>query len=71
MHTSLLNISVMLLRGIGWITLNPGEMKTVEQPPGPDELSFGARGMRRVVEPGTFAIMVGENSEELLGRSYP
>jgi beta-glucosidase len=54
------------LRGFQRITLNPGETKTVELSLGPSELSFLNRDMRRVVEPGTFAIMVGGNSEELI-----
>ena len=44
------------------ITLQPGESKTVEFTFGPDDLSFLDRDMRRVVEPGTFKIMVGGNS---------
>jgi len=54
------------LRGFQRIALNPGETKTVEFSLGPSELSFLNRDMRRVVEPGTFAIMVGGNSEELI-----
>lgn len=54
------------LRGFRRITLNPGETKTVELPLGPSELSFLNRDMQRVVEPGTFRIMVGGNSDELI-----
>jgi beta-glucosidase len=54
------------LRGFQRITLSPGETKTVEFSLGPGELSFLNREMHRVVEPGTFAIMVGGNSDELL-----
>ena len=32
---------------------------------GPDELSFLNRDMHRVVEPGTFKVMVGGNSSQL------
>jgi beta-glucosidase len=53
------------LRGFRRITLNPGETKTVEFTLGPDELSFLNRDMHRVVEPGTFTIMVGGNSIDL------
>jgi beta-glucosidase len=53
------------LRGFRRITLNPGETKTVEFILGPDELSFLNRDMHRVVEPGTFTIMVGGNSIDL------
>jgi beta-glucosidase len=54
------------LRDFRRITLNPGESKTVELSLGPGELSFPNREMRRVVEPGMFAITVGGNSNELI-----
>jgi beta-glucosidase len=53
------------LRGFRRISLAPGEMKTVEFPLGFAELSFLNRDMHRVVEPGTFKIMVGGNSRDL------
>jgi beta-glucosidase len=53
------------LRGFRRITLNPGETKSVEFTLGPDELSFLNRDMHRVVEPGTFTLMVGGNSVDL------
>ena len=53
------------LRGFRRITLNPNETKTVEFTLGPEELSFLNRDMHRVVEPGTFTIMVGGNSIDL------
>jgi len=54
------------LRGFRRITLAPGETKTVEFPLGFEGLSFLNRYMRRVVEPGTFKIMAGGNSEDLI-----
>jgi beta-glucosidase len=54
------------LRGFRRIALEPGETRTVEFSLGPDELSFLDRDMRRVVEPGTFKIMVGGNSVDLV-----
>ena len=54
------------LRGFRRITLNPGETKIIEIPLGPDELSYLNRDMHRVVEPGTFKIMVGGNSVDLI-----
>jgi beta-glucosidase len=54
------------LRGFQRITLSPGETKTVELSLGPGELSFLNREMHRVVELGTFSIMVGGNSDELV-----
>ncbi len=54
------------LRGFRRITLAPGGTQTVEFTLGPDELSFWNREMHRVVEPGTFKIMVGGNSVDLI-----
>ncbi len=53
------------LRGFERISLNPGETKTIEFTLGPQELSYLNRDMKRVVEPGTFEVMAGGNSEEL------
>jgi len=53
------------LRGFRRIHLSPGETKRVEFTLGPDELSFLNREMRRVVEPGTFKVMLGGNSVDL------
>ena len=55
------------LRGFRRISIDPGETKTVEFILGPEELSFLNREMRRVVEPGTFKIMAGGNSVDLIG----
>jgi beta-glucosidase len=54
------------LRGFQRVFLKPGETKRVEFKIGPDELSFYNRAMLRVVEPGTFKIMVGGNSVDLV-----
>jgi beta-glucosidase len=54
------------LRGFRRFSLEPGETKTLEFTLGPDELSFLNRDMHRVVEPGTFKIMAGGNSKELI-----
>jgi beta-glucosidase len=54
------------LRGFRRVSLEPGEAKTIEFALGPDELSFLNRDMHRVVEPGTFKIMAGGNSKELI-----
>ena len=53
---------VMLLRGFERITLQPGEKRTVTFTIGPDDLSLINADMHRVVEPGTFDIMVGPSS---------
>jgi beta-glucosidase len=54
------------LRGFRRVNLEPGETKTLEFKLGPDELSFLNRDMHRVVEPGTFKIMAGGNSKDLI-----
>jgi len=54
------------LRGFRRVSLNPGETKTLEFTLGFDELSYLNRDMRRVVEPGTFTIMLGGNSVDLI-----
>jgi beta-glucosidase len=53
------------LRGFRRIALAPGETRTVELSLGFDELSFLDRDMRRTVEPGSFKLMVGGNSQDL------
>jgi beta-glucosidase len=54
------------LRGFRRVSLEPGETKTLEFALGPEELSFLNLDMRRVVEPGTFKILAGGNSKELI-----
>jgi len=53
------------LRGFRRITLDPGQTRKVEFALGPEELSFLDADMHRVVEPGSFKILVGGNSVEL------
>ena len=54
------------LKGFKRVSIDPGETKTVEFTLGPEELSFLNRDMQRVVEPGTFKIMAGGNSVDLI-----
>ncbi len=54
------------LRGFRRVTLDPGQTKTVEFSLGPNELSFLDRDMHRVVEPGTFRIMLGGSSTDFI-----
>ena len=54
------------LRGFRRVSLAPGQTKEVEFTLGFDELSFLNREMHRVVEPGTFKIMAGGNSVDLI-----
>ncbi|HEX4004798.1 MAG TPA: CIA30 family protein [Acidobacteriaceae bacterium] len=55
---------VMQLRGFQRITLAPGEKRTVSFTIGPDDLSLLNADMHKVVEPGTFDIMVGPSSAD-------
>jgi len=54
------------LRGFQRITLDPGQSHTVEFMLGPEQLSFLDHDMHRVVEPGTFKIMVGGSSVDVI-----
>ncbi len=54
------------LKGFKRVTLEPGETKTVNFSIGFEELSFLNRDMRRVVEPGSFKVMAGGNSVDLI-----
>ena len=54
------------LRGFRRIVLDPGKTETAKFTLGFEELSFLNRDMHRVVEPGTFKIMVGGNSVDLI-----
>ena len=48
------------------VSIEPGETKTVTFKITPEKLAFYNREMKRVVEPGTFQIMVGGNSMDLI-----
>jgi beta-glucosidase len=54
------------LKGFRRITLEPAETQTVAFKLGPEELSFLNRDMQLVVEPGTFTVMAGGNSVDLI-----
>lgn len=53
------------LRDFARISLQPNETQTVTFSITPEKLQFYSREMRRVVEPGSFQIMVGGNSVDL------
>ena len=53
------------LKGFGRVTLRPGEDKVVTFTVGREHLSLWNREMHRVVEPGTFKIMVGSSSNDI------
>src|SRR5207245_8865866 len=54
------------LRGFHRISLRPGETKTIEFTLWPKDLTYLTREMQRVVEPGTFELMAGGNSVDLI-----
>jgi beta-glucosidase len=53
------------LKGFRKIDLKPGERKTVAFTLGFDELSFLDRNLERVVEPGTFRVMLGGSCQDI------
>ncbi|HEV2863554.1 MAG TPA: glycoside hydrolase family 3 N-terminal domain-containing protein [Pyrinomonadaceae bacterium] len=53
------------LKGFERVSLKPGESRTITFRVTPDKLSFINLNMERVVEPGTFDLMVGPNSVNL------
>jgi len=55
---------VKQLRGFRRIRLEPGQKMTIEFPISPADLSLIDVNMNRVVEPGTFDVMVGPSSVE-------
>ncbi len=55
---------VMALRGFKRVRLDPGQKTTVEFTLTPEDLSLIDFNMNRVVEPGTFDVMVGPSSAE-------
>jgi beta-glucosidase len=52
------------LRGFKRVSLEPGQKITVDFTLTPEDLSLIDVNMNRVVEPGTFELMVGANSVE-------
>ena len=61
---------VKSLKGFQKIALEPGQSKDVEFVVKPDDLSLLNREMKRVIEPGTFQVMVGRSSENILARGH-
>jgi beta-glucosidase-like glycosyl hydrolase len=54
------------LKGFDKVNLQPGQKQTVTFKLTPYDLSFIDTNMERIVEPGTFEIMVGGSSEKIL-----
>jgi len=61
---------LMMLRGFRRITLKPGEKTTVEFKLTLDDLAMYNAELRRIVEPGTYQVLVGSSSMDirLMGR---
>ena len=53
------------LKGFEKISLNPGETKTIQFKLLPEDLALYDKNMNKVVEPGTFDIMIGSSSEDI------
>ena len=53
------------LKGFEKISLDPGEQKTVSFQLTPYDLSLLNMAMERVVEPGTFEVMIGSSCEDI------
>jgi len=51
------------LKGFRRVTPRPGEQPTVTIGLGPERPSYHGPGMRRVVEPGRFRVLVGGSSD--------
>ncbi|MDD4109392.1 MAG: glycoside hydrolase family 3 C-terminal domain-containing protein, partial [Prolixibacteraceae bacterium] len=56
---------VIELKGFEKVNLKPGEKKTVSFKLTPEDLSLLDENLRRVVEPGTFMVMVGSSSKDI------
>lgn len=53
---------ILELAGFQRLSLKPGEKQTVSLKVGPDAMQFTGLDMKRVIEPGTFTLMVGPSS---------
>jgi beta-glucosidase len=62
--------AVKELKGFKKIKLSPGETKTIKFIITPQMLSFLDVHLNRIVEPGTFDIMIGGNSVDVLTTSF-
>ena len=57
------------LKDFARVSIEAGQTKTVTFKITPQKLQFYNREMKRVVEPGTFQIMVGGNSVDLVNQT--
>lgn len=58
------------LKGFQRIFLKKGESKNIAFSLTPDDLSLWNRDMQKIVEPGTFEVMIGGNSEDLVSTKF-
>ncbi|HEV7839690.1 MAG TPA: fibronectin type III-like domain-contianing protein, partial [Gemmatimonadaceae bacterium] len=61
---------VRALKAFRRVALGPGEMQSVSFKLGPDSFALYDRQMRRVVEPGTFTVYVGTDSNAQLAERF-
>jgi beta-glucosidase len=61
---------VRALKAFRRITLGPGETRTISFRLGPDSFALYDRQLRRVVEPGTFTVFVGTDSNAALNSRF-
>jgi beta-glucosidase len=61
---------VRALKAFRRIPLSPGETRSIAFKLGPDSFALYDRRMRRVVEPGTFTVYVGTDSDALLSARF-
>jgi beta-glucosidase len=59
-------VPVKSLRGFQRVSLNPGETKTVTMKLSPEDLALLNRAMHWTVVPGTFDVMIGRSSAEIV-----
>jgi beta-glucosidase len=59
-------IPVRSLRGFRKVELNPGETKSVTMKLTPEELQLLDENLHWIVAPGTFDVMVGKSSQEIV-----
>lgn len=67
-ETSSVTRPVKELKDFARVSLEPNETKSITFKITPSKLAFYDRDMKRVVEPGTFQIMVGGNSFKLINQ---
>ena len=53
------------LRRFERIALEPGQSKTVSFALSPEQLTFVAPNLKRVLEPGTFEVMIGKSAQDI------